>query len=163
MVVFVKSLKIGISYTDQSPNQPLGGLVAPLHLLWMVDSTYYLLRYLDYFESVVILCKKAMFFPKLVSFNKDDILNILQIYRIHSRINIWTGKVIINWNHYKSMQDTIDTMFVNEKIIRIYSFCPFSTWNTRHMHFKRSKLWQKHSPPPFPWPPKIPHSNLRLR
>ena len=31
------------------------------------------------------------------------------------------GKVIINLNHYKPMQATIDTMFVNEKIIRIYS------------------------------------------
>ena len=29
------------------------------------------------------------------------------------------GKVIINLNHYNSMQATIDTMFVNEKIIRI--------------------------------------------
>ena len=34
------------------------------------------------------------------------------------------------------MQATINTMFVNEKIIRIYLFCPFSTWNTRQMHFK---------------------------
>ena len=59
-----------------------------------------------------------MFSPEIVSFNKDDILNIMQIYRIHRihlRINIWTGKIIINWNHCKSMQATIDTMFVNEK------------------------------------------------
>ena len=25
----------------------------------------------------------------------------------------------------------IHTMFVNEKIIRIHSFCPFSPWNTK--------------------------------
>ena len=34
---------------------------------------------------------------------------------------MWIGIVFINWNHNKSMRDTIDTMFVNEKIIRIYS------------------------------------------
>ena len=34
------------------------------------------------------------------------------------------------------MQATIDTMFVNEKIIRKYSFCPFSPRNTRQMHLK---------------------------
>ena len=28
--------------------------------------------------------------------------------------------------------DRIDTMFVNEKIIRIYSFCPFSVLTTKH-------------------------------
>ena len=61
-------------------------------------------------------------------------------YRIHSRINIWTGKVVLNWNHYKSMLATIHTMFVNEKFIRIYSFCPFSPWNTRQMHFKNGYL-----------------------
>ena len=33
-----------------------------------------------------------------------------------------SGKVIINRNHYKSMQATIDTMFINENIIRKYSF-----------------------------------------
>ena len=28
----------------------------------------------------------------------------------------------MNWNHYKSMLATIYAMFVNEKIIRIYTF-----------------------------------------
>ena len=28
--------------------------------------------------------------------------------------------------------DRIDTMLVNEKIIRIYSFCPFSVRTTKH-------------------------------
>ena len=72
-----------------------------------------------------------MFFTKIVSFNKDDILNRLRIYRIHTRLNIWTGKVILNRNQYKSMLATIDTKFLNEKIIRIFSFCPFSTVNMR--------------------------------
>ena len=39
------------------------------------------------------------------------------------------GKVIINSNHFKSLLATIHTMFINEKIIRIYLFCPFSTYN----------------------------------
>ena len=44
------------------------------------------------------------------------------------------------------MQATFNTMIVNEKIIRIYPFCPFSTWNTRHMNFKRSNVTkQSHS------------------
>ena len=62
----------------------------------------------------------------------------MRVCRIHSRINIWTGKVIVNWNHYKSMLATIHTMFVNEKINRIYPFCPFSTWDKIQKHFKRS-------------------------
>ena len=33
------------------------------------------------------------------------------------------GKVNINLKHYNSMQATIDKMSVDEKIIRIYSFC----------------------------------------
>ena len=45
-------------------------------------------------------------------------------------------------NNYKfkllTIQATIDTIFVNEKIIIIYSSCLFSPWNTRQMHFKRS-------------------------
>ena len=45
------------------------------------------------------------------------------------------------------MLATIHTMFVNKKIKRIYSFCPYSTWNTRQMHFKRS-IVTKQSPPP---------------
>ena len=55
----------------------------------------------------------------------------------------------MNWNHYKSIQATIDTMFVNEKIIRIYSLGPFST-NAFYEEY-----WDKTVNPP--WPPKIPH------
>ena len=36
------------------------------------------------------------------------------------------GSLKIILKYFKSMQATIDTMFVTEKIIRIYSFCPFS-------------------------------------
>ena len=36
-------------------------------------------------------------------------------YRIHLKIKIGTGKLIINWNNWKSMKDTMDTMFVNKK------------------------------------------------
>ena len=49
------------------------------------------------------------------------------------------------------MQARGNIIFVNEKIIRKYSFCPFSPWNTRQMHFKRNILMIK-----TPWPPKIP-------
>ena len=48
------------------------------------------------------------------------------------------------------MLATIDTMFVNEKMIRIYTFCPFS-----QMQFNRSIVTKTSHPPP--WPPKIPH------
>ena len=34
------------------------------------------------------------------------------------------------------MLATIDRMFENEKIIRIYSYYSFYSWNTRQMHFK---------------------------
>ena len=64
----------------------------------------------------------------------------------------------MNWNYYKPMLATIHTMFVNKKIKRIYSFCPYSTWNTRQMHFKRS-IVTKTVPPA--WPPKIPHRGGR--
>ena len=47
------------------------------------------------------------------------------------------------------MKDTIDKMFINEKIIRIYSFYPFLPWNTRQMHFKM-KIFDKHHPPHDP-------------
>ena len=37
------------------------------------------------------------------------------------------------------MLATTDTMFVNEKMKKwIYSICPFSSSNTRQMHFKRN-------------------------
>ena len=36
-------------------------------------------------------------------------------------------KVIINLNYYKSMLATIHSMFLNEKIIGIYLFCPLTT------------------------------------
>ena len=87
-------------------------------------------------------------------------LNILRVYRIHLRINIWTGRIIIKLNHYKSMLPTMHTMFVNAKIKRIYSFCPFSTWNTRQIHFNRSivtKTSHLHEPP------KILHSVVNCK
>ena len=102
------------------------------------------------FWIVVILCKKkykVYVFPEIVGFNKDDILNEFLIYKIHPRINIWPGKVIINWNHHKSMQAKIHTIFINEKIFRLYSFCPFSPWNTTQMQF-RGVLWKKPVTPP---------------
>ena len=46
------------------------------------------------------------------------------------------------------MQATIDTIFVK------YSFCPFSLWNMRQMHFKRGIVTKTGHPP---HPPKIPH------
>ena len=49
------------------------------------------------------------------------------------------------------MWATIDTMYLNEKIIRIYLFCPFLPLNTRQMHFKWSIVTK--SSHPF-WPPK---------
>ena len=72
----------------------------------LINGCQNLFIYLDYLEFVVILHKKIWsicFLPEIVSFNKDDILNILGIYRIRSRINTWTGKVILNWNYYKIM------------------------------------------------------------
>ena len=36
------------------------------------------------------------------------------------------GKSNYKLNQFKSMQAATDSMFVNEKIIRIYSFCSFS-------------------------------------
>ena len=36
------------------------------------------------------------------------------------------GKSNYKFKSFESMLATIDTMFVNEKIIRIFSFCPFS-------------------------------------
>ena len=54
-------------------------------------------------------------------------------------------------NHkLKSMLATIDTMFVNKKIIRIYLFCPFSPRNTRQMYFKRSIVTKTSHPPDRP-------------
>ena len=78
------------------------------------------------------------------------------------RLNIWTGKVIINWNHYKSVQLLqFIQLFVND-IIKIFSFCPFSPWNTSQMHFKRSIVIKKLDSL-NPWPPKIsPLTFLRL-
>ena len=90
------------------------------------------------------------------------------VYWIHSRINKWTGKVIINWNHINKYNWYM--MFVNKKkIIRIYSFFPFSPWNTRQMHFKRIYCDKNQSPPadPLNTPPyavvlpRVPQSNLR--
>ena len=45
------------------------------------------------------------------------------------------GKLIKNLNRYKSMLATINIKYVNEKIIRIYLFCPISPRNTRQMYF----------------------------
>ena len=44
------------------------------------------------------------------------------------------------------MLATIDTMVVNEKIIRIYSFCQFSPRNTRQMNLKRSIVAKNPTP-----------------
>ena len=48
------------------------------------------------------------------------------------------------------MQATINTMFANKKIIRIYLFCPLSSWNTKQMHCKRSIVTKTSHPPPDP-------------
>ena len=53
------------------------------------------------------------------------------------------------------MQDTIRTMFVNEKIIKIYSFCPFSPCNTRQIHCKTSIATKTNILRPTP---KMPHN-----
>ena len=50
------------------------------------------------------------------------------------------------------MQDTIDTMFVDEKIIRMYSFCAFSPWNTRQMNFKICIVTKTSHTPPLSLP-----------
>ena len=52
------------------------------------------------------------------------------------------------------MVATIHTMFVNEKIIRIYSFVS-SHHDTQDKCILSGVLGQKLVPPP--WPPKIPH------
>ena len=53
------------------------------------------------------------------------------------------------------MQATIDAMFLNEKIISKYLFCPFFSRNTSQMIFKRSIVIKKQSssPPVPPIPP----------
>ena len=122
-------------------------LLKPLNLFY----TIYIFR-LSRNHCVAFLCfcyKIYVFLPKSLLNNKKRHLNILRFLRIHLRINMWTGKVIINWNHHKSMQATIHTMFVIENIIRIYSFCPFSQWNMRHMHFFIGVFWQKIVIPPY--------------
>jgi len=53
-------------------------------------------------------------------------LDILQDYRIDFKDTFIKGKINYKLNHYKSIIATIHTMYVNEKIIRIFSFCPFS-------------------------------------
>ena len=53
------------------------------------------------------------------------------------------------------MQATIHTMFVNEKIIRIYSFV-YSQHETKDKCILKGVLWKKTVTPP-PWPSKIPH------
>ena len=59
------------------------------------------------------------------------------------------------WNYkFKSMQATIVTMFVNEKIIRIYSFVHSYYETARQMLLKRSIVAKtSHNP----WTPQIPH------
>ena len=54
------------------------------------------------------------------------------------------------------MQATIDAMFLNEKIISKYLFCPFFTRNTSQMIFKRSIVIKK----TIILPPCAPHSPL---
>jgi len=56
------------------------------------------------------------------------------------------------------MQATIDTLFVNEKVIKIYSFRPFSLWNTRQMHLKVSIVTK----PPVTFPPPNPLKYLTM-
>ena len=48
------------------------------------------------------------------------------------------------------MQATIDTKFVNKKLIRIYSFRQFSSLNTRQMYLKRSNVAKTSHNPPYP-------------
>ena len=50
---------------------------------------------------------------------------------------------------FSLVQATIQTMLLNEKNIQIYSFWPFSPWNTKQMHL-RGVLWQKTVPPHDP-------------
>ena len=64
------------------------------------------------------------------------------------------GKVNINLKHYNSMQATIDKMSVDEKIIRIYSFCLVSPWTKKQIHFYRCIMVKTSQPPP--WPLKFP-------
>ena len=54
---------------------------------------------------------------------EEDIQNYSPIVMFRETPCTWTRKVIINENysnHDKLMTATIDTMFVNQKIIRIY-------------------------------------------
>ena len=129
--ISLKTLTMGLFNTLLWLNQGFWAQLESLNLLYMtaVLSCAFNLEYILSFWN--IRC------------NKYDIW----IYcRIHYRINLWTGKLNISWNHYNSMLATINIMFVNEKIMRIYSFCPFSTWNTRQMHL-RGVLWQNSHPP----------------
>ena len=67
------------------------------------DGCWNLFICIDLLESGVILCNKAIkcvFSPEIVCVDKDDILNILRIYRIHSRINM-NGKSNQKWKLLK--------------------------------------------------------------
>ena len=58
--------------------------------------------------------------------------------------NIWTGKVITNWNHYKSSEKRYNWYNVCYKWtdFRKHLNCPFSSWKTRHTFWK-GRMWQK--------------------
>ena len=61
---------------------------------------------------------------------------------LHFMINIWTGKIIINWNHFKWIQGKIHTMFVNKEISACVYFV-HSHHETQSTFFKQKCL------PPF--------------
>ena len=90
----------------------LAGLQRPeIFDKWLLESIYILSRL---FWIDKISCKKSFFCNLYVSmslyvtYTHYDLFNVRNIVKLQDSINIWTGKVIINWNHYASMQATIN-------------------------------------------------------
>ena len=85
----LKTLQIGFVNAFLWLNQSFGVLPSPLNLSYLAIRIFYL----DYSETTVLSCTfaiKCMLFSEIARCTKDDIMNILRVYRIRS--NIWTGK-----------------------------------------------------------------------
>ena len=114
--------------------------------------------YLDYPETDVLSCPFAlrnMFFFRNSSLYRRHYLDKLGIYRIHSRLNIWTGKVIINWNHYK-----INAGYNSYNVCKwkdYQNIFILSIFTIKHKTKAVLEIYDDKTAVTLPWPPKILH------
>ena len=145
-------------------NDEINGRINYFFIILILYSLFLMNVFADFFKFLLMLaCNKitgnirdtCFRWYKLISFSQPVYkLNQKLFYRGIKCIMIILSIIILHSHAVQLYSTKSVTPFqitipdLNEKIFRITSFCLFSPWTTRQMHFKRSIVTKNSHPPP---------------